>query len=57
MEIVIKENLKMIKLKDVEFIIFIMEINMKDNLKMVIGKDMEFFIILMEDMKENLKII
>ena len=39
--ILLKEDGKMIKLKDIELNILIMEINMKENLKLIILKDME----------------
>ena len=36
-----KEDLKIIKNKDMEYYIIIMETDMKENLKMVLEKDME----------------
>ena len=39
-----KENLKIIKKKDMEYIIIMMEIDMKENLKMIIKKELEYYI-------------
>ena len=39
-----KENGKMIKEKDMEYIIFQKEINLKENGKMIKEKDMEYYI-------------
>ena len=62
MEINMKEILKMVQLKEEEYIIIIMEkqkeIDMKEILNIGIKKEKEFIIIKMEiDMKEILKII
>ena len=58
MEINLKVNLKIVKRKDMEYIIFQMEINMKANLKIVKKKDMELNIFQMEiNLKVNGKII
>ena len=53
-----RENLKMIKEKDMGNYIFLMEINMKVNFNQIILTVMEYFIILkVIDLKENLKMI
>ncbi len=39
-----KENLKIIKKKDMEYIIIMMEIDMKENGKMIIKKELEYYI-------------
>ncbi len=39
-----KENLKIIKKKDMEYIIIMMEIDMKENLKMIKKKELEYYI-------------
>ena len=42
-----KENLKMIKEKEKEYIILIMVIDLKETLKMIKEKEKEYFIIIM----------
>ena len=51
-----KVNLKIIDLKEFEYLILLMVIDMKENLKMEIMKDMEYFIFLQDlNMKGTLK--
>ena len=55
MEVYMKVNLKMIKLKISEYINILMEINMNANLKILVEKDIENFITIKEiDMKVTL---